>query len=335
MKWVKLFDSFKEKNVSSVGSKDTVEMPTYQLRDLKKLLETMDVLSMLIQTEIEKSGEADVVIIQETRHVSKNSNKDSSELIVGTEKVIAMGEKLKEVKDITEFVARESIEKTSSIVNEGNNEIKQLSEQFDVINDRFLLISDMLEELQQSSKSIQKITGTIGSISSQTNLLALNASIEAARAGEEGRGFAVVANEVRKLSEETSQATKYINEIVKNVSDKVDQMEMTLKKSESDLLKGLQLMEKTENVFENVLINVDVIHENMKRIAGSTVQNSEYVNNLIEIFSSISSSSRNTTGSIQQLSEKSEEKTTSFNDLIAFFFQLEDLIREIKKRLPE
>lgn len=106
--------------------------------------------------------------------------------------------------------AAETARQGGSIVDRTLNKMRAISESVSSTAAR-------VEELGKRSDEIGRIIKVIDEIADQTNLLALNAAIESARAGDQGRGFAVVANEVRKLAERTSAATKEIAQMVANI----------------------------------------------------------------------------------------------------------------------
>jgi twitching motility protein PilJ len=97
----------------------------------------------------------------------------------------------------------ESVMKTM----EGMNGIRQQVQQ----------TAKRIKRLGESSQEIGEIVQLINDIAERTSILALNASIQAAMAGDAGRGFAVVAEEVERLAEHSTEATKKISGLIKSI----------------------------------------------------------------------------------------------------------------------
>ena len=79
-----------------------------------------------------------------------------------------------------------------------------------------------MKGINDASRRIADIIGTIDGIAFQTNILALNAAVEAARAGEQGRGFAVVAGEVRNLAQRSAEAAREIKSLITDSVERVE-----------------------------------------------------------------------------------------------------------------
>ncbi|MBF0274263.1 MAG: hypothetical protein HQK84_03420, partial [Nitrospinae bacterium] len=164
------------------------------------------------------------------REVTLNYN--SSLEIASASEVVAQGSqeildditKIGDASEVNSRVAESIAFNTESVVKattetdieaeKGKNEAQLASTAMSEIADNNLRSNKMIHELAHAAEAIGNIIQQIDDIAEQTNLLALNAAIEAARAGEAGRGFAVVADEVRKLAERTTKATRDITELL-------------------------------------------------------------------------------------------------------------------------
>ena len=113
-------------------------------------------------------------------------------------------------------------------------------------------MSKQVKTLGDRSLEISHIVSTIRDIANQTNLLALNAAIEAAGAGEAGARFAVVADQVRKLAESSTQATREIADLVKMIQTETQDTVVAMEQETQAVEAGSTSALRTGEVFNEI-----------------------------------------------------------------------------------
>ncbi|AZN37993.1 methyl-accepting chemotaxis protein [Iodobacter ciconiae] len=135
--------------------------------------------------------------------------------------------------------------------------------------------SVLMNGLRARSTEISNVINVIRGVADQTNLLALNAAIEAARAGEQGRGFAVVADEVRKLAENTSNATLDIGKMITLIQDETMQAAQGMELALQQVTEGVQLSREAANQIAEITAGTNKMSESVHYIAKTTAQQSK------------------------------------------------------------
>lgn len=180
-----------------------------------------------------------------------------------------------------------------------NNAFNKISSLANIIKDTAATI----EELGGSSQEIGNIVSVITDIADQTNLLALNAAIEAARAGEQGRGFAVVADEVRKLAEKTSKATREIAQKIQLIQSEAQQSVETVRKSKAEVESSITILQGVAQSFSSIHEASNNVTDVAQQMATATEEQSAASEDIAMHTTTISQSTAQTHSGIGQIKD--------------------------------
>jgi twitching motility protein PilJ len=152
----------------------------------------------------------------------------------------------------TAGASSESAKQVLHATEQGRLAVQETVQDMQNIRSAVQRMSKQVKALGDRSLEISTIVSTIRDIANQTNLLALNAAIEAAGAGEAGVRFAVVADQVRKLAESSTQATREIADLVKVIQTETQDTVVAMEQETQAVEAGSASALRTGEVFNEI-----------------------------------------------------------------------------------
>ena len=235
---------------------------------------------------------------------------------------------LGEVASNSQTVTR-SVNLAQVAAENGHQYLDKASGQMTEISQATQLTSQKIFSLEETSTAVGQIVQTISSIAEQTNLLALNAAIEAARAGEQGRGFAVVADEVRKLAEQSRQATQEIETLISGIRTTITEAVQAMSLSTQEVVSGTQVVSRAGSAFVDILHEINAVAEEVGTVATSVEKMAVGSSEIVEGMKSLLSSAEESLNSTHTISASAEEQSAAMEQVTASIFTLHKMAQKL------
>ena len=148
--------------------------------------------------------------------------------------------------------AQNATRRVDEATNLGSNQVSKNIEGMQLIRVTVQVINKKMKSLSERLLEIGTISQLISDVATRTTILAMNASIEASRAGEQGRGFMVISDEIKRLADESSEATREIGGIIKAIQTEANEVTATLEEETSTVEQQTRIAQETGVALEDI-----------------------------------------------------------------------------------
>lgn len=259
-----------------------------------------------VREAIEATASASAQISGSTEEMASGAAEQSNQT---TEVASAVEEMTKTILETSNnaSLASDAANRAGKFAKEGDKVVSETIEGMQRIAQVVNKSSETVHTLGESSNQIGEIVQVINDIADQTNLLALNAAIEAARAGEQGRGFAVVADEVRKLAEKTTKATKEIAGMIKRIQSDTEDAVVSMNQGTTEVEKGRVLADEAGKSLKAIIKGTIEVVDISTQVAAASEEQSSAAELISKSIEAINSVSQETSSGIQQIARATED----------------------------
>ncbi len=238
--------------------------------------------------------------------------------------IAAINEMSTSIQQVAENAAQSAAvsERATKNAREGAEAVRDTNKAMESIREHVQETARAIKRLGESSQEVGNIVQLINDIADRTSILALNASIQAAMAGDAGRGFAVVAEEVQRLAERSTNATKQIDTLIKNIQAEIHEAGISMEESIQRVVEGSKLADGARSKLQQIETVSIQLGELIQSISMASKQQARASENIAktmeevgEISSQTSAASRETAVAMKNLAKMSDQ----LNESVAIF----------------
>ena len=246
------------------------------IKGSKNMLENAD---SDLQHSIEDTASAITEILANIEGVSKQVMNQSSSVsetagaVTQISQNIDSLEKMIENQSASVTEASAAVEEMMGNISSVNTSVEKMASEFSALEkdtqtgiEKQNAVKERIDEIAEQSAMLIEANTAIESIASQTNMLAMNAAIEAAHAGDAGKGFSVVADEIRKLSETSTEQSHTIGDELRKIVQSIEVMVNSSNESEEAFSAVGARIKSTDMLVRQIKSAMDEQNEGSKQI---------------------------------------------------------------------
>ena len=222
----------------------TVEIKHNQSEELKTLMDAINKLNVKISRMLLSSLKSGNMFKENADALRINMEHLSNNI---TTQATILEETSASVEEITSSVRNNSID-VDKMLKYSNELTVSVKSSYESAKNS----AELMDRINDKTKSIEEAISIIDQIAFQTNILSLNAAVEAATAGESGRGFAVVAAEVRNLASRSAEAAKEIKSLVESATQETNNGKNASYEMIREYDSLNENIQKTKQIIENI-----------------------------------------------------------------------------------
>ena len=279
--------------------------------ELRTIVQQVQNATYMVTSSADDIADQSTQLSQENDQQAQEIESTSAEVLQITGEFQTVAKKTEESAQVASK-ARES-------ANRGYQAVTDTVDGMDRIREQVQATSKRIKRLGESSQEVGEIVQLISDIADRTSILALNASIQASMAGDAGQGFAVVAEEVERLAERSTDATKQISTLIKAIQTGTSEAIADMEEATREVVEGSQLATQAGQTLAEINEVSLQLENSIKEVSSSATQQAEAATRIASTMNSISTTTK-------QSAEKSRSATEQVNALATLANQLGDSV---------